>query len=227
MTLRKFTSISTFILLISLLIPSVTLSAQKKIEVAKDTTALFQGAVVGVDLFGAIQRQVSDYGQYEAFLRLNLKGKYFPVFELGRGEAENEKDPETMIATKTSGMYGRVGCDFNVMKNKHDIYKLFVGFRYAYTNFDFEFSHPGLTDPVWGGAKACSMEDKGCYAHWIEGVFGVDAKIIGPVHLGWTVRYRRRIASSDFSMGDVWYIPGFGRSNKTNLGGTFNISIGI
>ena len=113
------------------------------------------------------------------------------------------------------------------MKNKHDIYKLFVGFRYAYTKFDFEYYHPGVKDTVWGGTKDCFVEDKGRYAHWLEGVFGVDAKIVGPVHLGWTFRYRRRIASSDYKMGDVWYVPGFGRSDKTNLGGTFNISIGI
>ena len=179
-----------------------------------------------MDLFGAIQRQVSDYGQYEAFLRLNLKEKYFPTFELGRGDAEH-KDPETKETVKSKGLYGRVGCDFNVMKNKHDIYKVLVGFRYGYSKFDFEYHHPGVKDPIWLDTKACSFEDKGCYAHWIEGVFGVDAKIIGPVHLGWTVRYRRRIASSDCDMGDVWYVPGFGRSDKTNLGGTFNISIGI
>ena len=180
-----------------------------------------------MDLFGAVQRQVSDYGQYEAFLRLNLKGRYFPTFELGRGDAEHEEDPETKITVKSKGLYGRVGCDFNVMKNKHDIYKVFVGFRYAYSKFDFEYYHPGVADPIWHDTKECSVKEEDCYAQWIEGVFGVDAKIIGPVHLGWTVRYRRRIASSDCSMGDVWYVPGFGRSDKTNLGGTFNISIGI
>lgn len=231
MTLRKFTSLSTFSLLSALLFLSVPLSAQKRIEVAKDTTAFFQGAVAGVDLFGAVQRQVSDYGQYEAFLRLNLKGKYFPTFEFGRGDAEHKEDIDEnigkQITTKSKGLYGRIGCDFNVLKNKHDIYKLFVGFRYAYTKFDFEYYHPGVKDPVWGGTKDCFVEDKGRYAHWLEGVFGVDAKIVGPVHLGWTFRYRRRIASSDYKMGDVWYVPGFGRSDKTNLGGTFNISIGI
>ena len=60
---------------------------------AKDTTAFFQGVLVGVDLFGAVQRQVSDYGQYEAFLRLNIKGKYLPVFELGLGDAEHKEEP--------------------------------------------------------------------------------------------------------------------------------------
>ena len=103
----KFTSLFICILLSSLMIPCGTLSAQKRIEAAKDTTALFQGVLVGVDVFGAVQKavKISDYGQYEAFLRLNLKGKYFPVFELGKGDAEHEEDPLTGIKTKTSGPY--------------------------------------------------------------------------------------------------------------------------
>ena len=206
----KFTSISSYILLISLLLPCGTLSAQKRIEAVKDTTALFQGVLVGVDLFGAVQRQVSDYGQYEAFLRLNLKGKYFPVFEFGKGDAEHEEDPLTGIKTKTSAPYGRVGCDFNVLKNKHDVYKVFVGARFAYTKFDFEFSHTGVEDPILHKIIPYEIKDKNSF-YWIEGVFGVDAKVVGPVHLGWTVRYRRRIYSTDCEIGDMWYVPGFGR----------------
>lgn len=224
----KFTSISSCILLISLLLPCGTLSAQKRIEAEKDTTAFFQGVVVGADLFGAVQRpfNISDFGQYEAFLRLNLKGKYFPVFELGMGDAEHEKDPITGIYTKTSAPYGRIGCDFNVLKNKHDVYKVFVGARFAYTNFDFEFSHEGIKDPILGRNVPYSVKDNNS-VYWIEGVFGVDAKVVGPVHLGWSVRYRRRIYSTDCKIGDMWYVPGFGRYDKTNIGGTFNLSIGI
>ena len=222
----KFTSIFTCILLISLLLPSGTLSAQKRIEAPRDTTALFQGIVVGADLFGAVQRQVSDYGQYEAFLRLNLKGKYFPIFELGIGDAEHKEDVVTKIVAKTRAPYGRVGCDFNVMKNKHDVYKVFVGCRFAHTKFDFNFEYPGNEDPVWGGKVPYSIKDNNSVS-WIEGVFGVDAKVVGPVHLGWTVRYRRRINSTDCQIGDMWYVPGFGRYDKTNIGGTFNLSIGI
>lgn len=228
MTLRKYISFYTFALISSMLLHCESLSAQKKvIEAKEDTTAFFQGAVVGADLFGAIQRQVSDYGQYEAFLRVNIKGKYLPVFELGIGEADYDgADGLTDISTKTRAPYGRIGCDFNVMKNKHDIYKVFVGFRYAYTNFDFELSHPGVKDPVWNDVADYSINEN-CSAHWLEGVFGVDAKVFGPVHLGWSVRYRRRISFTAPSVGDVWYVPGFGRSGGTNLGGTFNLSIGI
>ena len=48
-----------------------------------DTTRFFRGLQVMVDAVGPIQLAVSDYGQYEAALRINFKDKYFPIFELG------------------------------------------------------------------------------------------------------------------------------------------------
>ena len=224
--LRKSISILSCAILVSSVLFPCEANAQKKIEAAADTTAFFQGVVVGADLFGAIQRQVSDYRQYEAFLRLNLKGKYFPVLELGYGEAECSEDPISHITAKTKAPYMRVGCDFNVLKNKHDIYKVFVGARYGYSKYDFEMSHPGVEDKIWGGRVPISVNDP-CNAHWLEAVFGVDAKVIGPVHLGWSFRYRRRISSKLPSVGESWYIPGYGRAGSTCLGGTFNLSIGI
>lgn len=227
---RKFTSISISLLLISLLLVSQTTCAQKKNIVKEkaevDTTALFNGLSVGVDLFGAVQRQVSDYGQYEAYLKVNLKDRYFPVFELGLGDAKHDDDAITNISVKTRAPYARIGCDFNLSKNKHDIYRMFGGVRYALTSFDFEVSHPGVTDPVWGGTAEYAAKEK-CTFHWMELVFGVDAKVVGPVHLGWSVRYRHKIHSTKCDIGDPWYVPGYGRSGNSRIGGEFNLSLEI
>lgn len=226
---EKFTFTSICALLISLFLSlsAVEMKAQKiALLEQEDSIPLFRGLAVSADLFGAVQRQVSDYGQYEASLRVNLRDKYFPVFELGLGDANHEEDIVTGIATKTRAPYGRIGCDFNVLKNKHDVYRVYVGARYAYTNFDFELSHKGVDDPVYGG-KAPYGAKENCSVHWLEGVFTVDAKIAGPVRLGWSVRYRRKLAGGDCSVGDVWYIPGFGRTDKSNIGGTFNLTFEI
>ena len=54
-----------------------------------------------------------------------------------------------------------------------------------------------------------------------------DAKIFGPLHLGWSVRYKQRLAhSEEGDFGKVWYVPGFG-TYETNLGATFNVIIDI
>jgi len=55
----------------------------------------------------------------------------------------------------------------------------------------------------------------------------VDVTIWGPLHLGWSVRYRNRTSSDTGEYGDCWYVPGFGKSKSTNLGGTFNITFDI
>ena len=67
-----------------------------------------------------------------------------------------------------------------------------------------------------------------CNYHWIEAVVGVDAKIYGPLHLGWSLRYKRRIAhKEEGDFGNTWYVPGFGIFGDTRLGGTFNVIIDI
>ena len=219
--------ISALLISLPLLLIPIRANAQKiVIQAENDSVPLFRGIAVGADLFGAIQRQVSDYGQHEANLRVNLKDKYFPVFELGIGDANHHDDAVTGISVKTRAPYGRVGCDFNVLRDKHGDYRAYVGFRYAYSSFDFKLSHPGVEDPIWGGVAEYGT-DETCSSHWIEGVFAVDAKVLGPLRLGWSVRYRRRIVAPDCSVGDVWYIPGFGRSKKTCIGGTFNIALEI
>ena len=192
-----------------------------------DTTRFFRGLQVMADAVGPIQLAVSDYGQYEAALRINFKDKYFPVFELGYGTANHEDDPVTHVAYKTSAPYGKVGMDFNIMKNKHDIYRVYIGARYAFTTFKYDVASPVLTDPVWKDPAAIQLNNVSASYHWAELLFAVDAKIWGPLHLGWSVRYRRRLAHDDGDAGNVWYVPGFGKTGNSRLGGTFNIIINL
>ena len=192
-----------------------------------DTTRFFRGLQVMADVVGPIQLAVSDYGQYEAALRINFKDKYFPVFELGYGTANHEDDPVTHVAYKTSAPYGKVGMDFNIMKNKHDIYRVYIGARYAFTRFKYDVASPVLTDPVWKDPATIQLNNVSASYHWAELLFAVDAKIWGPLHLGWSVRYRRRLAHNDGESGNVWYVPGFGKTGNSRLGGTFNIIINL
>ena len=192
----------------------------------KDSVALFRGVSVSADMVGLAQLAFSDYGQYEAALRLNLKDRYFTIIELGIGKADHTDDG-TNVRYKTSAPYGRIGIDFNLLKNKHDIYRLYGGVRLAYTSFKYDVESPVVTDPVWGGtANYGGTGIKANYA-WIEGAFGVDAKIWGPFHLGWSVRYRAKVSGDTGTLGNAWYVPGFGRSGGTRMGATCNFSIDI
>lgn len=222
--------ISTYISAIAissiLLLTCATASAQQKknVQETPDTTAFFNGIAVSVDLIGPIQMAVSDYGQYEAGLRINLKDKYYPVFELGYGKA-NAEDVSTKINYKTNAPYARIGVDWNLLKNKHDIYRLFGGFRYGFTSYKFDLNGPAVKDPIWGGDTPYEAQGVSCYYHWLEGVIGVDAKIWGPIRMGWSLRYKRRLFRNDGDLGNTWYVPGFGKQGSSRFGGTFNISI--
>lgn len=217
------------ILAISLLLCPIHSAAQSKRKAGttvKDTTALFKGFAVSADLAGAAMTLMSDYGQYEAALRINLKDHYFPIVEVGLGQADHTDDG-TNIHYKTSAPYARVGIDFNLLSNKHDIYRLYGGFRLAYTNFKYDVNAPAVTDPVWGGESSYGGNGISANYMWLEGAFGVDAKIWGPFHLGWSVRYRAKLSANTGELGNVWYVPGFGRSGGTRMGATFNLSIDI
>ncbi len=227
MTQRRISSFISRAIAISLLLLAVATpsAAQEGKGIAKqeaDTVALFRGVAVSADLVGLVQLAVSDYGQYEAALRINLKDKYFPVVELGYGKAD-ANDITTSMTFKTKAPYGRVGLDFNLLRNKHDIYRAYAGFRYGCTFYKFDVEGEGIKDPVWGDDVPFSVTGVKANYHWIEGVFGVDAKIAGPLRLGWSVRYRSRIAHDDGTLGNTWYVPGYGKKGGTRLGGTFNI----
>lgn len=234
MTLKRissFISRATTISMVLIALHSLPASAQKtatkhngKAVTAEkaDSIALLRGIAVSADLIGLAQIAFSDYGQYEAALRLNLKDKYYPVFELGYGTA-NTSDPSTRLSYKTSAPYAKAGIDFNIARNKHDDYRIYAGVRYALTYYKFDVGSDGLKDPVWGDNVDFAAKGVKANYHWMEGVFGVDAKIAGPLRLGWSVRYRRRIAHNDGTMGGTWYVPGYGKQGSTRMSGTFNV----
>lgn len=218
-----------FLLACLLMLGGASANAQnqkKMATVEKDTIPFFRGMAVGVDVIGPVQLMVSDYGQYEASLRINLKDKYYPVFELGYGKAD-ASDESTKINYKTSAPYARIGIDWNLLKNKHDDYRLFGGFRYGFTSFKYDVTSPPIQDPVWGGDVPYGAEGVKSNYHWLEGVFGVDAKIWGPVRMGWSFRYKRRLAKKDGEIGNSYYVPGFGKQGGSRLGGTFNVTLEI
>ena len=225
MTLQK--SIYTFISSIAislLLLITTTANAKNDNEAKNDTIPFFRGFAVSADLVGPIQMLMGDYGQYEAALRINLKDKYFPVVELGIGKADHENDL-TNISYKTSAPYAKIGIDFNLLKNKHDIYRLYGGFRYAFTTFKYDIERESpLEDPVWGGSSEFVSLDNSGSCHWLEACFGVDVKVAGPFRMGWSIRYRRRLLHSEGEAGEPWYVPGFGRNSNSRIGGTFNLT---
>lgn len=223
-----FTSIRRGTISLLLLIIATAASAQIKFfAFQKDSIPVFRGFAVSFDLVGAGLMAFSDNGQYEGALRVNLHDEWFPIVEIGLGKA-NHSDDVTHIHYDTKAPYFRIGIDKNMLKDKHGKNRLYVGLRYAYTSYKVNISRPDFPDPVWLWNTSYGIKDASCNQHWIEAVVGVDAKIFGPLHLGWSVRYKCRIShSEDGNFGNTWYVPGYGIYGDTRLGGTFNVIIDI
>lgn len=225
-------NISTYIsrTAISLILLATTLlpagAQNKTFTIQNDSVPLFNGFAVSFDLVGPAMQALGDYGEFEAALRINLHDQYFPIFEMGYGCAEHD-DEVTGIYYKTAAPYSKLGCDLNLLRNKHAPNRLYGGLRYAFTAYNVDISRDDITDPVWGPTTNFAVNGDKCNQHWAEIVFGLDAKIFGPLHMGWMFRYKRRLFHKDPSVGNAWYVPGYGIYGDTRLGANFNIIIDI
>lgn len=203
-------------------------SAQWKFfTLQKDSVPLFRGFAVSFDLVGAAMMRLSDRGEYEGAFRVNIHDEWFPIVEIGYGKADHETDEVTRISYKTQAPYFRIGIDKNLLKDKHGPYRLYGGLRYGFTSYKVDLERENFPDPVWQWETGFDVKGEACRYHWLEVVLGADAKIFGPLHLGWSVRYKRRVAHKDGIMGRTWYVPGFGLDEDSRLGGTFNVIIDI
>ncbi|NLV52624.1 MAG: hypothetical protein GXY64_05105 [Bacteroidales bacterium] len=193
------------------------------VEEQKEHLVFFQGFTLSADLFGPIAYLVSDYGTAEAALRLNLKNTFFPIVEMGVGKCKKE-DFNTKVTYDVKAPYARVGFDLNMLKNKFQSNRLYLGARYGISNFKYDISGPAQTDPIWGGSESFNQEGIKCTSHWAELVFGVEVKIMKNFHMGWSVRYKTEIASTKSDYSKPHCIPGYGyTTNSTCWGGTYNL----
>ena len=230
MTYRTRISTSNSRLIVSLLLLTLASSAQAQAKVfslEKDSIPFFRGFAVSFDLVGPAMLALTDRGEYEGALRVNLHDQWFPIFEMGVGRANHENDEVTGITYKTTAPYFRIGMDWNVLKKKHGPNRMYAGFRYAFTSFNVDIIRENLPDPVWLSQTGFGIKDLSCVMHWAEIVFGIDAKIIGPLHLGWSVRYKRPLYHKNGDIGNIWYVPGFGTGSDDQLAANFNVIIDI
>ena len=185
-----------------------------------------EGMSVSGDLLGLIMYKVATYGQIEGAFRINLKGKYFPIIELGLGHSDHQ-DEETDLHFKTNSPYVRIGCDYNLAKDLRSGNRVFAGLRYAYSKISYDLTGPDLVDPIWQEHAPYQFNGLKSNCSWGELVFGLEARIWGCFHVGWSIRYRMRLGQKESDVGQAWYVPGFGKNDTHNFGGTFNLLFDI
>jgi len=183
----------------------------------------FQGFTVSADVLNLGLYFLSDYGDLEAALRLNLLNTYFPVAELGLGRCD-KTDYNTKVKYSTQAPYLKVGVDYNLLKNKWQTNKLLIGLRYGISSFNYSFSGPDQTDPIWHVTVPVDVQSQRATSHYAEVVFGCQVKVWNIVHMGWSVRYKHELHTTKSIYSHPYYIPGYGTTvNGSYWGATYNI----
>lgn len=221
---RVITTLLLFIATSTMMSAQSQLAKMAQLLAHKDTTKVYQGFVLGVDMLGAAQAQFTDHGNYEGGVRVSIMDKYFPAIEIGYGTADHTDEFLTEKAYKASAPYFRIGCDYNVLKHKHDPYRLFVGARYAMSSFDYSTTDVEAIRDNQDNLEIIytPIPDQHATAHWLEAVFGVDAQVWKGFHLGWDLRYKKRLKVKQGD-GEVWYVPGMGKNEGTQIWGRFMV----
>lgn len=222
-------SILRYIISFVLLLNLSNIGAQeKKTEEKEAKPALLNGLTVQLDIASLAYDFISNGETYssEASVQADLKHKYFPIVEIGFGGAD--KVTGDNIGFKTNGLFGRVGLDLNLLKQKEGAKptnNLFLaGVRLGFTNFLYDISNVTISDDYWGTNEVLNYDNQSATKVWYEIVAGVKVEVIKNIYMGWTVRTKNLLNQDVEGKISPWYIPGFGVNTSNTWG--FSYSIG-
>lgn len=188
-----------------------------------DTIPVFQGVNVMTDLVGPGWYAFGgDFLSTEVAVEVNLLNRFFPVLEVGYGRTDATNE-DTELHYRTAAPYFCLGLNYNVQYKKKSPGYIFAGARVGYTSFKYDVDGPSMTDPVWGGEVPFHFTDIQSHALWAELLIGVRAQIHKNFHMGWSFRYKVRLNVKDSPNASPWYIPGFGASDNTTFGVTYDL----
>lgn len=149
--------------------------------------------------------------------------KWLGVVEAGY--ARNTDGRAGLYDHVSNGIYGRLGVERNMLRGGDDA--VFWGLRYGVGRVAYRYDFYTVQDTVWGAATRSVPQSAGLM-HWGEVVGGLKGKIWNNFYLGFTLRFRVRLADNiDSDTGPI-LMPGFGRaSESTQFGVSYYVSYRI
>ena len=194
----------------------------KNVDTLQVKTKWWNGFIVQADLASLVSSGLQKGETYsmEGGVQVNLKNKYFPIFELGFAGANKTSVDE--IGFKANGLFGRLGVDFNLRKSKKTSKpsnNLFMaGMRLGMTSFAYDITNIKITDDYWGGSEQLDFKNQTTTKVWYEIVVGVKVEVIKNTYMGWSVRSKNLLSKDAVSEVFPWYIPGYGVNTSSNWG---------
>jgi hypothetical protein len=125
---------------------------------------------------------------------------------------------ETTYLYDNEGYYYRIGVDYNFIEPAEDQNAIYIGFKYAGTQFNESFIYQ-FADPFYGDYTK-EIQDLKRTGSWLEIVTGMKIRLWKGLYMGWTGRFKfvSTISSSPASLINYW-IPGFGKTTKESRWG--------
>ena len=100
---------------------------------------LFNGLSVNVNILDGITNLFGQsYGNYEIAAELDLHNRFFPVWEIGIGHADNTPEGLNFTYRNKASLYNRVGMNYNFGYNKTAMSFFYIGIRYGFSFFPKE-----------------------------------------------------------------------------------------
>lgn len=206
---------------------SVQSLAQTKKTEKKDSIQFLQGIWIEADVAPLLQTAISNKNIYstQGNIQVNLKNKYFPVFELGVSGAKNTT-PEN-IQFKTNGMFGKIGLDIPVIKPKPNSTQknnnFLAGVRLGMSSFNYSIYNQTITDGYWGNSETFNLESIPTTKLWFEITAGIRVEVYKNIFMSWNVRNKHLITQAKPGENSPWYIPGYGKGNTAVWGFSYTI----
>lgn len=201
---------------------AVFLAVNLLINVNAQNSLGFRGITIGSNIaapairFFDKSRSAIEFSAYTGY-----KNWYFE-FEGGKVTVNEDNAQYKYYA---SGNYFKTGFEYNIFKrnDKNENNQLYVGFRYARSNFSHQADNIQINDSIWGNVST-NFENRKITANWAELLFGIRTEIFKNVSMGWTLRTRILVSAAGMDDIKPYIIPGYGAGSLTkNLGFTYSI----
>lgn len=185
-----------------------------------------EGLALGIDLAPFILQWMDPARKGLNFTgRINFKENWFGVAELGYENFNFKSDRFNYLSNGTAIKFG---ADYDVYNpdEKGNKDNIFFGLRYGFAWQNQSSSAYTIENNYWNNTSG-SISPYSLNTHFAELLFGVRTEVVKNFFMGFSLRVKGIIYSSNTGILEPTSIPGYGVPNPINFGFSYNLEYQI
>lgn len=206
---------SEYLISLLLLLGSIGVTTAQEIVISQDsvkTNFRPTGVRIGTDVLSIIQNLAKDdFTEYNFSVDVDFY-RYFFNIEYGQLKQGFMTDGDNAVYS-VDGRYFRFGPEINFLKKDPDKNALFLGFRYAFSNFSDELDF--TIDNEFFGSSDKMLQNSDLRASWLEIVAGLKVKMWKNLWFGYTARFKFGVTNFEKNELIPHLVPGYGLAEET------------